>query len=88
MKLNKLLILTSLFLIAFTFLALAAEDEPPALEDDPPVLDNHQFYGLVQWDDNVTPVSVIAKTTDTSYPSTIESISFFSNFITSNCFNN
>ncbi|MBT4805248.1 hypothetical protein HON71_03685 [Candidatus Woesearchaeota archaeon] len=68
MKLNKLLILTSLFLIAFTFLALAAED-------DPPVLDNHQFYGLVQWDDNVTPVSVIAKTTDTSYPSTIESIS-------------
>ena len=68
MKLNKLLILTSLFLIAFTFLALAAED-------DPPVLDNHQFYGLVQWNDNVTPVSVIAKTTDTSYPSTIESIS-------------
>ena len=38
MKLDKLLTLTLLFLVAFAFLSSAAED-------DPPVLDNHQFYG-------------------------------------------
>ncbi|MBT6774651.1 hypothetical protein HOA91_04735 [Candidatus Woesearchaeota archaeon] len=73
MKLNKLLTLTLLFLVALAFLALAAEDEPPALEDDPPVLDNHQFYGKVQWDkDDIAPVLVIAKIGETSYQSTIE----------------
>ena len=65
MKINKLFI-GLLILLALTFLVLAAEE--------PPVLDNHQFYGQVQWDKNVTiaPAVVIAKVGETSYVSSVE----------------